>query len=192
MVQSWSEALVLDSVGAHFGFVQEGRATLFCEQGQFELGPGMYFSVSDAATIRGGRGTVSTRLGWRGLFSIGGPVEEVGRLQYIDGCTDTLLISPVRLGDPCLNLLHIPLGTHQTAHTHPSVRCGVIWSGTGHCLTDDGRWPLAPSVGFVISPETLHCFHTDQEALRVIAWHPDSDFGPTDQDHPMVNRTVIS
>ena len=26
--------------------------------------------------------------------------------------------------------------------------------------------------------------------LDVIAWHPDSDFGPTDQDHPMINRTL--
>jgi len=25
----------------------------------------------------------------------------------------------------------------------------------------------------------------------VIAWHPDSDFGPRDDDHPMINRTLI-
>ena len=27
--------------------------------------------------------------------------------------------------------------------------------------------------------------------MCVIAYHPDSDFGPTDDDHPMVNRTIV-
>jgi hypothetical protein len=27
--------------------------------------------------------------------------------------------------------------------------------------------------------------------LRVIAYHPDSDFGPTHEDHPMINRTMV-
>jgi hypothetical protein len=25
----------------------------------------------------------------------------------------------------------------------------------------------------------------------VLAFHPDSDFGPTDEDHPMLNRTYF-
>ena len=29
------------------------------------------------------------------------------------------------------------------------------------------------------------------EALRVIAYHPDTDTGPTHTDHPMINRTYI-
>ena len=36
----------------------------------------------------------------------GGPVEPKGRLRYIDGCSDTVLASPPRLGDP-LSLIHI-------------------------------------------------------------------------------------
>jgi hypothetical protein len=35
----------------------------------------------------------------------------------------------VRLGDPCLNGLWFPLGTRQTAHTHPSVRIGMVDDG---------------------------------------------------------------
>lgn len=27
--------------------------------------------------------------------------------------------------------------------------------------------------------------------MDVIAYHPDSDFGPQDEDHPMVNRTIV-
>ncbi|MEZ5600003.1 MAG: hypothetical protein R3F36_02845 [Candidatus Competibacteraceae bacterium] len=37
----------------------------------------------------------------------------------------------------------------------------------------------------------LHSFFTEETALDVVAWHPDSDFGPRDDDHPMINRTVI-
>jgi hypothetical protein len=27
--------------------------------------------------------------------------------------------------------------------------------------------------------------------LRMVVYHPDSDFGPTDNPHPMINRTII-
>jgi len=27
--------------------------------------------------------------------------------------------------------------------------------------------------------------------MDVIAFHPDSDFGATDIDHPMINRTIV-
>ena len=36
-----------------------------------------------------------------------------------------------------------------------------------------------------------HCFHTDGEPMDIVAWHPDSDTGPSDDDHPMVNRTLV-
>jgi hypothetical protein len=30
---------------------------------------------------------------------------------------------------------------------------------------------------------------TEDSHLDVIAYHPDTDFGPTDDNHPMINRT---
>ena len=27
--------------------------------------------------------------------------------------------------------------------------------------------------------------------MAVIAYHPDSDFGPTHEVHPMINRTIV-
>ena len=47
-------------------------------------------------------------------FQVGGPIEAMGRLRYIDGCTDSLLIPPWRRGEACLNHLHIPPGVEQT------------------------------------------------------------------------------
>ncbi len=91
-----------------------------------------------------------SRLDYHGFFHLGGPVEEKGRLRYIDGCTDSLLIPPTLSGDACLNLLHLPPHTCQTPHTHPSLRVGLIIRGRGHCLTDEGRIPLDPGQAFVI------------------------------------------
>lgn len=192
-VSAW-KGRSLDCAGGatHFGFVYAGDATLSCVAGSFPLRQGMYFAVPGDARIAGGQGLVISRHGYTGLFQIGGPIETTGRLRYIDGCTDTLLISPVVQGDACLNLLHIPPNTKQTQHTHPSLRAGVVVSGRGTCVTPDGTVDLMPGLAFVIPSNSLHSFHTEGEALRVIAFHPDSDFGPTHEDHPMVNRTIIA
>lgn len=186
----WQEEIALNDDGTHFLFFEREGTVEFGGR-EYGVSAGMYLSLPGSAIVRGGRGVVTTRLGYRGMFLLGGPVEERGRLRYIDGCTDSLLIPPVLLGDPCLNLLHIPPGTHQTRHTHPSFRSGLILSGTGECVTPEGRHSLEPGLAFVIPEGAEHSFHTDQEALRVIAFHPDSDYGPTHEDHPMVNRTII-
>ena len=118
-------------------------------------------------------------------------MEARGRLQYIDGCSDTLLISPVLRGEACLNLLYLPPDTRQTAHTHPSFRAGIVVAGSGVCRTENARVELRRGDIFAIEPDGLHGFHTAGESLTVIAFHPDSDFGPWHDDHPMVNRTIV-
>jgi hypothetical protein len=157
-----------------------------------------FFCVAGAAVIEGpGQVVVTTRFDYLGLTSYGGEVEDWGRLRYIDGCTDTLLVAPVRRGDPCFNALYFPPSTEQTSHVHPSVRCGVVIGGEGVCKTPFGDHPLTKGKIFFLPPETYHSFHTDgrptadRAALTVLAFHPDSDFGPTDDDHPMLNRTYF-
>ncbi len=194
-LSAWDhDGIRLEQDGTHFGYVHTGQIRLECESGFFEAGPGMYFCVPGAGRVIGGasRGVVITRHDCRGFFQLGGPVEHEGRLRYIDGCSDSLLIPPVVCGDPCLNLLYIPAGTDQTEHTHPSLRAGLIVSGRGVCRTPDGCASLKPGAVFVIPAETRHSFHTDEDELRVIAWHPDSDTGPGHDDHPMVNRTIVN
>ncbi|EAY29298.1 cupin domain-containing protein [Microscilla marina] len=174
------------------GFVWQGSAWLTTSQGEFVLQEGMYFMVSDQARLQGnGQGFVIAQPGYRGMFMLGGPVEQKGRLQYIDGCTDTLLIAPATLGDPCFNLLHIPTNTFQSQHTHPSFRVGMVVSGMGECITPEGNFELSPGQVFYIPKDSIHSFKTNQNDLRVVAYHPDSDFGPTHQNHPMINRTIL-
>jgi len=190
VAQGWCDSPLTLEEGTHFGFVQIGPARLDCQAGSFSLGAGLYFAVPGAARVQGGMGLAITRLGYQGLFSLGGPIEERGRLQYIDGCTDSLLLAPVLRGDPCLNLLHLPPGTRQSRHTHPSDRVGLVVRGAGTCLTDAGAAELRPGLAFLIPTDLPHCFHTEDSELLIVAYHPDSDFGPTHQDHPMINRTL--
>lgn len=192
-VWGWMEKpLTLPPGATAFGMVTTGQTQLRdAETRVFDLNAGMFFVLPDGGVARGGSGLVIVWAGYRGLRQIGGPLEATGRLRYIDGCSDTLLVCPPRLGDPCLNHLHIPPRTDQTPHTHPSMRIGVILRGTGECRTPDGSYPLEPGMGWYIPTGCLHSFFTQDEALDVIAWHPDSDFGPRDDDHPMINRTQI-
>ena len=47
---------------------------------------------------------------------------------------------------------------------------------------------------FDIPPDSEHSFFTDNPGegiMDVIAFHPDSDYGPEDENHPMINRTII-
>jgi hypothetical protein len=152
-VYSWDkDSVVLPEEDTHFGYVHSGSATLICKSGNFQLQEGMYFSLPGWGRVVGeGVGIVVSRLAYKGFFYIGGPAEVTGRLRYIDGCTDSLLIPPVILGEPCLNLLHIPKETDQSQHTHSSVRLGIIASGSGSCETPAGSISLYPGLIFLSS-----------------------------------------
>lgn len=193
---AWDAMADLNQVpGAIFGFVLDGdNAVLRREGWVFELRAGSYFvaNAGDAMlTSVGGRILLIHQPGADFPFMVGGPIEKTGRLRYIDGCTDSLLIPPWRRGKACLNLLHIPPGVEQTMHTHPSDRIGVVVSGTGQCVTPEGTVDLVPGMIWRIPADGLHRFRTEGESVLIVAWHPDSDTGPTDDDHPMIRRTLV-
>jgi quercetin dioxygenase-like cupin family protein len=186
-----SDSIELSGEATHFGYVSKGEARLKTTQGNFNLREGMFFCVPNNLQISGGEGIIVSRLGYHGMFLLGGAIENNGRLRYIDGCRDTLLIPPMLKGDPCFNALYFPKNITQTPHTHPSVRVGIVAKGNGECVTPDGNFQLKAGSAFMISPEALHSFNTYDEEMVVIAYHPDSDFGATHEDHPMVNRTMV-
>lgn len=171
----------------------EGAITTQDQYGVVTITQGMYAVIPSDCEIRmhNGLGIAIACPEAVGFRQFGGPLEPKGRLRYIDGCTDTLLVCPPHLGAPCLNHLHIPSGTNQSFHTHPSDRLGVILSGNGWCDTPSGSMELTPGLAWYIPAGSEHRFRTDASPLNVIAWHPDSDFGPTDDNHPMINRTIL-
>lgn len=166
-------------------------AVLFSSMGRIDLKPGMYFAFAGKGVLRSKSAVAITRHGYFGYNTIGGPVEKSGRLRYIDGCTDSLLIGPPVVGDPCFNLLHFPMHIRQTMHTHPSLRCGITVSGKGRAIFPDGEVPLEPGKCWFLKTSGQHCFYTDDSEMLVTAWHPDTDTGPGHHDHPMLNRTIV-
>ena len=191
--------LSLEPVGAVFGFVHTGRLVVSDPESKLPnrfVRAGEYFCTRNGARVMSDdghtRAVLIQRKGWRAYPHVGGPVEEKGRLKYIDGCSDSLLISPPVKGDACLNLLHFPEGIDQTQHTHPSIRVGMVHRGGGHCTTPHGRFRLEPGLLFVIPKDGEHRFDTLGEThMDVVAFHPDTDFGPDHEVHPMVNRTLV-
>lgn len=194
---AWDEdVLQLPNTGTHFGFVYSGNPVLFRATGSqdYKLYPGMYFSLPGEGWIggKGSSGFVVTCPSFTGVFLIGGAIEETGRLNYINGGTDSVLIPPVMQGDPCLNALYFPPGVEQTVHTHPSYRMIMVVAGSGECETPEEIISLQPGVAILIPANSLHKFRTTENNLTVVCFHPDSDTGFTHLNHPMLKRTIVS
>ena len=182
-----------DAAGAFFGFVVAGPTRLQSRApGRIELTAGQFFCLAAPFELDGGSGIVIRHTPFEPIPVVGGPIESRGRLRYISGCTDTVLIAPLRCGDPCLNALYFPPSTVQQPHTHPSVRVGIIAEGRGEAVLAERNAPLESGDIFVIPAGVLHSFRTAADSrMIVVAYHPDSDSGPRDDDHPMINRTMI-
>ncbi len=191
-----NETLALSAKGTHFGFVWQGTAQLkrASQTLAFPLSAGMFFSAAEAIAV-GGQGTtgiVVSQLAHSGQFLIGGPIESTGRFPYIDGGTTSLLIAPMVVGDPCLHALYMPPDVDQTMHSHPSDRIGIIIKGGGQCCDEKACYDLAPGTLFHISPDHQHRFVTSSQGLDLVVFHPDSDMGFSDHDHPMLRRTLVN
>jgi len=193
------EGIVLNKPeDTHYIYNHKGICQVLYNDSFYYLHEGEFACVPGSTMTRGGEGIIISRENSKAMFQIGGPVEHEGRLKYIDGCTDTCLIQPWKLGEPCLNLLYFPEGIDQTEHTHPSDRIGMVLSGKGECVAmkEDGTREviqLEEGMIFCIHTDGLHKFRTLRGSdMRVLAYHPDSDFGPTDENHPMINKTIVN
>lgn len=188
-------SFLINGPGTAFGYVADGTIGVVRDGAYEDLEQGTYFSIpvnKQAKILTGqGDGFIAFRKDYRGLNIRGYGLEERGRLRYIDGCSDTLLIAPPLRGDPCLNLLHFPRGISQTKHTHPSIRIGMIHKGWGLCHTAQETAKLATGSIFILWPEAIHAFETTESDMQLTVFHPDSDFGPTHEEHPMLNRTIV-
>lgn len=114
-----------------------------------------------------------------------------GQLSYIDGCSNTNVIDPLRNGDPCLNYLYFPPSIQQTFHTHPSLRIGVIVHGQGTAEIYDKKYTLKENDMFILERHVLHRFLTENSSMSLFVFHPDSEDGPRDEFNPMKTRTYL-
>ena len=181
-----------------YGYILDGVATVTANDQDWNLKAGNYFAFHGKGAIMGQGFKMWTvaRLGFK-CMPVMGQVESNGRLSYIDGCSDSVLVSMPRYGDPVLNYLHFPTGILQSQHTHPSLRMGVVIGGGGQAWQEKGNYhdgwerPLSKGCMFMLEEQELHSFKTTDNFMDIIAYHPDSDTGPTDENHSMINRTYI-
>jgi hypothetical protein len=184
-----------------YGYVINGSALAYLNDADVRgINNGNYFCLS----IKGllikiqpySKVAIFIRYGFKGQNSIGGPIEQSGRLTYIDNCSDSLLIYPPRLGDPSMSHLHFPEMINQSFHIHPSIRLGVVVKGSGvSTVKTKGTThevPLTQGTVFYLLEREEHRFRTEDSTMDVIAFHPDGDWGPTDHNHSMLNRTYIT
>ena len=159
------------------------------------VAPNEFFSISSRYSsdkiIVNGVGFCIVKFGYHGKNVFGGPIEKQGRLCYIDHCSDSLLVYPPRMGDPSLSSLHFPPGIVQTFHTHPSFRLGIVASGRGYAQSPTYKHDLTVGAVFCMEEQEVHRFVTEDSGLIVISFHPDGDWGPTDHDHTLLNRTYL-
>ena len=187
----------IDGEGGCYGYNNVGDLAILVQDEIVNIPQGYYFTTPSGfkvvATSDTYRFSVWQREGYTGMLTLG-RVESEGRLNYIDGCKDTVLSNPIKKGDPCLNALYMPKNVDQTMHTHPSTRSGFIIVGGAKCFTPKNVYSLERGQIFYLPADEKHKFRTDLETdviMKLVAYHPDSDFGATDEVHPMINRTIV-
>ncbi|NJM10435.1 MAG: cupin domain-containing protein [Bdellovibrionaceae bacterium] len=180
-----------DHTSSYYGIVLEGGCTIERDGARFELIQNMYFGLPGGFQIQNaGKVVLFRRWGYRALPTFGGPTEIDGRLSYIDTSRASILIPPARMGDPVLNLLVFPPNVIQSPHQHPTTRLGCVISGSGKFVAETSA-PLETGMVFALDPFKIHSFNSGSNGLAVVAYHPDSDVGPTDELHPMKSRTYL-
>jgi quercetin dioxygenase-like cupin family protein len=115
-----------------------------------------------------------------------------GNLSYMDGGTNTTAINPGRLGDPVVNYVHFPPNMYQTLHTHPSHRVGLVLRGQGKIELDNNEfYPVREGEIFYMRRNELHNFITEDSAVILFVFAPDSGTGPTDEINPLKVRPYV-
>ena len=141
--------LEIDS-GALYGFFSFSAGMIWTESSKWlSVNSSAYFSLSGKSRVICQKPYTKNFFicvkNEKPFFHLGFLEEGEGRLKYIDGCTDSLLISPVKRGMPCLNHLHFPKHTEQTFHTHPSYRAGIVAYGSGVAARSPATGPISLS-----------------------------------------------
>ena len=196
--QQRHDEIEVPNKGGCFGYVFSGAIEIKTEGELVVVPKGFWFSTKSGFTAlkmtEDFRFCVWQKEDYVGALTLG-KVEDEGRLKYIDGAFDSILHSPIKFGMPCLNALFMPKQVHQTMHTHPSLRSGFIIKGGATCVTPEGHHLLETGQIFILVADAEHKFRSDlaeNTEMKLVAYHPDSDFGPTDELHPMINRTIVN
>lgn len=114
-------------------------------------------------------------------------------LPYVNGCSSFQIFPASRVGDPTMQLLYIPKGSHeQEHHIHSTTRVVYVASGSGYSMggiNGDEKRKLEKGDVLVFDRMTAHHFEAPDEALLVVPLHVFSSTGTAEFNHPMFNGT---
>ncbi len=115
-------------------------------------------------------------------------------LPYINGCSSEQLVSPVRPGDPTMQLLYIPPRAREQAHhIHATPRVVQVLEGSGRSILgmdgSGGQLDLRPGMLIILDRMVPHHLETGAETLLVAPIHIWSST-PMEQGHPMFYGTI--
>jgi mannose-6-phosphate isomerase-like protein (cupin superfamily) len=123
---------------------------------------------------------------------------EVGQatfLPYVNGCSTRQIFAPERIGDPTLQLLHMPPhASEQVHHIHSTARVVHIISGRGRSVVGMDQMvekqELTAGMSLIFHPMCPHHFETDDESLLALPLHIfSSPPAGIEFSHPMFNGT---
>jgi len=117
-------------------------------------------------------------------------------LPYVNGCSTTQLLPPIRKGDPTFQLLRIPpFSSEQAHHIHSTARIVYVYKGRGKSVIGmEGKMTeleLEEGQVLILDKMVPHHFVTEDEPLVVIPLHIFSSTGKDEYDHPMFNGTHL-
>lgn len=167
---------------SYYGYVFEGSVTIKYKKEDFTVKKGMYFSLPKELNIQGeGKAFIIEHYDHSCFFQIGGPVEEKGRIECEYNRSNSLLIAPTELHQPCLNLLQIHKNQENLPfHTHQEYRIGMVVEGFGYFATNDNRIPLEKGEIFILPANLAHRLEApkNSENFLIISYHPKSQVNP--------------
>lgn len=123
---------------------------------------------------------------------------KIGRatyLPYVNGCSTRQIMPPERIGDPTLQLLHLPsYSSEQAHHIHSTARVVHVLEGRGRCVVGMdklvAKQELVAGMSLVLHPMCPHHFETDDNSLLVLPFHVfSSPPAGIEFNHPMFNGT---
>lgn len=117
-------------------------------------------------------------------------------LPYVNGCSSFQIFPPNRQGDPTMQVLLIPKGSHeQEHHIHSTTRVVYVAKGSGYSINEvngENKTKLKEGDVLVFDRMTAHHFEAPKEDLLVVPLHIFSSTGKLEFNHPMFNGTHIT
>jgi uncharacterized RmlC-like cupin family protein len=174
-------------LGAHAVSVEKGDSVYYYDEkgvAHVHAGPFQLQSKIIATVVRG--------------YSAPTRTAEVGQatfLPYVNGCSTRQVFAPERIGDPTLQLLHMPpFASEQAHHIHSTARVVHILAGRGRSIVGMDKMvekqELTAGMSLIFHPMCPHNFETDDESLLALPLHIfSSPPAGIEFSHPMFNGT---